>query len=317
MRLTALASLLALATCFAVEASAQCCGTPAPTVAYSPVIAAPVAPVVQATTVSNGWYPGKYLTDFTRSVFGMNQTTTYSAGYAPSPYTAGYAPAYSAGYAPSYSVGYAPTPYTAGYAPTYQTAYRPTYPATYGAVAQSVSRPVVLSPVVSAPACGACNSCGGVEQAYYGAAPSSGCSSCSAGASYEVPATTSPVYAEPRPALGPQDNPASERSIRTQRPEFDEFDTKYDETDADFDDNYNDSIPTDPAAANDYWRAPPLFTPPSNRVTRRAHPAPAQTAVYRRAPQTRRTAFRPSDEPAAPAAKVHRLSADGWGSAAE
>lgn len=306
MRPTVLALSFALATCCAIEASAQCCGAPAPTVAYSPVVAAPVAPVVQATTVSNGWYPGKYLTDFTRSVFGLNQTTTYAAGYAPAAYTAGYAPAYS--------VGYAPTPYTAGYAPTYQTAYRPTYPATYGAVVQSVSRPVVLSPVVSAPAaCGACNACGGVEQAYYGAAPSTGCSSCNAGASYAAPlpaasAAPSSVYPEPRPALGPQDNPAPERSIQ-QRPAYDEFDTEFDEPE------YDDSIPTDPAAANEYWRAPPLFAPPSNRVTRRLHPAPAQVAVYRRAPETRRTAYRPTAEPAAAAPKVHRLSSDGWGSA--
>ncbi|MEO0530253.1 MAG: hypothetical protein AAF266_06695 [Planctomycetota bacterium] len=314
MRPTVLALSVALVACYAQAADAQCCGTPAPTVAYSPVVAAPAAPVVQATTVSNGWYPGKYLTDFTRSLFGLNQTTTYTAGYAPVPYTAGYAP--------TYSVGYAPTPYTAGFAPTVQTAYRPTYPASFGPVVQSVSRPVVLSPVVSAPACNACNSCGacdacgGVEQAYYAAAPSAGCSSCNAGASFSAPIQSaapspSPAFGEPRPALGPLDNPASERSIQTQRPELNEFDSEFPEPEF----NDNDSVPSDPAAANDYWGAPPLFAPPSNRVTRRTHPAPTQVAVYRQAPETRRTAYRPASEPATVAPKVHRLSADGWGSA--
>ncbi|QDT69158.1 hypothetical protein MalM25_20860 [Planctomycetes bacterium MalM25] len=314
-------ALLALAAGPSVDASAQCCGTP--TVAYSPVVAAP-APVVATTTVSDGWYPGKALANFSRNLFGWNRVnTTYTAGYGATPYTAGYAP-YTAGYAP-YSVGYAATPrYTAGYAPTYQVAYRPTYPASYGPVAytQTVSRPVVLSPVVAAPACdtcstgcGSCNACGGVEQATYLASPSSSCSSCAAGgsvtSSYDSYDSGS-SYVEPRPTLAPNDNVPAERSIEVQRPD----------TDDSLDDDYNydsfddEKTPTDPAAANDYWRAPPLFAPPSNRVTQRAHPAPAKMAVYRRPANAQATAFRrPAPPRKADAPRVNRLSADGWASA--
>ncbi|TWT98017.1 hypothetical protein Pla108_21720 [Botrimarina colliarenosi] len=311
MRPVALAMSLALVTGFAGDAFAQCCGTP--TVAYSPVVAAPAPVVAQTTTVSNGWYPGKYLGDFTRNLFGGGATTTtYTAGYAP--YTAGYAP-YTAGYAP-YAVGYNASPYTASYAPTYQTAYRPTYPATWGAVGytQTVSRPVVLSPVVAAPACdscggcGACSACsGGVEMASYGA-PASSCSSCNSGSSsYVTPAGGAYDSYEPAPALAPSENPAAERSIQSQRPEIDSNDA--------IDDLEDTRTPSDPAAASDYWRAPPLFAPPANRVTQNLHPAPVQMAVYRRPAESRPASFEPSQPRAAAAGKTHHLSADGWSSA--
>lgn len=311
------AALLALPMLGSAEAQAQCC--PQPTVAYSPVVA---APVVQ-TTVSTGWYPGKYLTDFTRSVFGINDTTTtYTAGYAPytagyAPYTAGYAP-YTAGYAPP-AVGYAPTSHTAAYTP--QVAYRPTYPATYGAVAapQTVNRPVVLSPVTSAPACDACSACGGIEQVSYGA-PSGGCSSCASGASsasyedsYEDSYTVPADDYEPRPQLAPDAQVAPERSM-LQKPEDEDFQ---------FEEDRKDATEGDPAAANEYWRAPPLF-PPSNRVTKRSHPAPTSMAVYHRPADVRQTAYRPDSDPAdresavtRSQGRVNRLSADGWESAAD
>ena len=305
-------ALLALVAGPAVETSAQCCGTP--TVAYSPVVAAPApAPVVATTTVSEGWYPGKYIANFSRNLFGVNRVnTTYTAGYAP--YTAGYAP-YTAGYAPSYTVGYAPR-YTAGYAPSYQVAYRPTYPASYGPVVQTVSRPVVLSPVVAAPACNTCSTgcdscgaCGGVSQATYLASPSSSCSSCAGGGSIAPPIDSGSSFAEPRPTLAPSDNVPAERSIEVQRPSSDEaFDDNYD-----YDDSFNDEkTPSDPAAANDYWRAPPLFAPPSNRVTQR-HAAPVHAAVYRRPADARATAYRSAAPAKTP--RVNRLSADGWASA--
>lgn len=321
MRFSTLSVLTALMLAVSGECSAQCCG-PQPTVAYSPVVA---APAVQTTTVvRDGWYPGKWLSGFSQSLFGSSTAYTtnyapYSAGYAPSPYTAGYAPS-------AYTVGYAPSPFTAGYA---QTAYRPVYPATYGAVAygpaplvQTVSRPVVLSPVVSASPCGGC----GVQQAgYY---PSTGCNSCSSGScSPSVPSygpSPASVYGsgdyspndygsspvEPQPAL-PADAsvPPREQSIDVRRPEVD----------VDNDDTFNDDFDLDnrtegdPAAANDYFSAPPLF-PPANRVTQRsAHPAPARMAVYKRAPATRPTAYRqPSREKSAQHGKVNRLSADAW-----
>lgn len=329
MRFSTLAVLTAMMLAFSGECSAQCCGQQ-PTVAYSPVVA---APAVQSTTVvRNGWYPGKYLTDFTRSLFGSNQTT-YTTNYAPTSYTAGYAPT-------PYTVGYAPSPYTAGYA---RTAYRPVYPATYGAVAygpapvvQTVSRPVVLSPVISASPCGGCGPCDacsgggcsscGVQQAgYY---PSAGCSSCASGSctpsapsyspspsnSYGPSDYSSNDYGsssvEPQPALPSDANvPPRERSIDVRRPEVE------DSNDDTFNDNFDFDNRTegDPAAANDYFNAPPLF-PPANRVTQRAaHPAPARMAVYKRAPSTRPTAYRqPSREQSAPSGKVNRLSADAW-----
>lgn len=312
MRFSAFALLTTSLVAFASESPAQCCA-PQPTVAYSPVVA---APVVQTTTVRDGWYPGKYLTDFTRGLFGLNQTT-YTTNYAPT--------------AAPYAVGYAPSPYTAGYAPAYQTAYRPVYPATYGQVAyapapltQTVSRPVVLSPVVSAPACDACSSCSGggcsacgVEQAGYYAPGSSPCSSgnCSPAPPSYAP-TPAPSYGsgnsypEPQPALPPEANvPPREQPIDVRRPEVED---RFEDA---FDDTYDsDRTEGDPAAANNgYYSAPPLF-PPSNRVTqRRAHPAPTRTAVYKRAPTTTPTAYRATerDRPA-PRGKVNRLSADAW-----
>ena len=295
MRFPVAVALAAIAFASAGPCFAQsCCGQP--TVAYSPVVAAP--PVQQVTTVNNGWYPGKYLTDFTRSVFGLNRTT-YVTNYAPT--------------ASPYTVGYAPTPYTAGYAPTVQTAYRPVYPATYGPITyapapltQSVSRPVVLSPVVSASPCdyGACSACSSCGVAQAGFAPAGGCSSCNA-ASYDAPADSS-YYPEPQPALPRDANvPATrERSIDVNRPELDDsFDEPFE---------FDDSEPAaDPAAANDYFNAPPLF-PPSNRVTQRAHPAPVRTAVYKPAPATRRTAYRPVPRERDSGAKVNYLSGDAW-----
>lgn len=291
MRPVALALSLILVVGISVDSHAQCCGTP--TVAYSPVVAAAPAPVVAQTTYNDGWYPGKALGNLSRNLFGGGTTTTT--------YTAGYVP-YTAAYAPSYSVGYAPTPYYAGYATT---AYRPTYPATWGAVAytpavQTVSRPVVLSPVVQAPACSACDACSGVAQASYLLAPSSTCSSCNSASDYVIESgayesTLEPAPYEPAPALAPTDNPPPTRS---QRPEFDDTDSILDE---------DPKTPTDAASSNEYWKAPPLFAPPANRVTQITHPAPVHTAVYRQPVENHPATFEPT-----PAGKTHHLSADGW-----
>ncbi len=309
MRPTTLITSLALLTALAfplAEARAQsCCGTPQ--VAYSPVAPAPVA-VVQTQQRERSRL-AKILDPF--ELFSRDRTTT-TVNYAPT------ATGYTAGYTP-YAVGYAPLPYTAAYAPAPQIAYRPTYPATYGAVAvpQTVSRPVVLSPVVSAaPACNACsvgcepcNACGGVEQAYYGA-PSTGCSSCNAGASFEQPMSGfggTQIESRPRVTPGQVSPERAEKSLLN-KPEVD--DAFGDEFESDFD--QADPVEGNPAAASDYWRAPPLYAP-SNRVTQRSHPAPARTAVYRRPADVRQTAFRPAPTSRP---KVNVLSEDGWGSAA-
>lgn len=273
------------------QASAQCspCQTayapaPAPTVAYSPV--------VYQQTQYNGWYPGKYLADFTRSLFRRPVTTT----------------TYTAGYAPTVVESRAASPYTVGYAPatSFRTAYRPTYPITYGPVVQTVSRPVVLSPVVPAcNSCGVCNDCC-VTQSAYSAPLSTGCSSCQSSATYVQPSAGSSAYVEPRPALAPTENPAADRSLlETQKPEIEEDVYEPFET---------ETTPTDDAAAtgDNYWRAPPLFAP-KNRVTGQAHPAPVKTAVYRRQAGAVKTSF---DASVPQPSSVTHLDASGWVSAA-
>ncbi|MEQ8846829.1 hypothetical protein [Botrimarina sp.] len=305
--------LLAATTATAFGQGACCAPAPQPMVAFSPVVAAPAPAVVQTTTVSSGWYPGKYLSDFTRNLFGVNDTTTTvvtPATFAPATVSAGYAPTYTAGFTPS-------------------VAYRPTYPASFGPVTQTVSRPVVLSPVASSPVmaasgCDACSTCG-VEQAYYSSNAGysndpGGCSACSAGSSYVAPAAT-PEYAAPssgdsypsgggydsldnRPGLPSDANVPDERSNLKPEPADGEL----------FDDEQ-----TDPSAASDYFSPPPLFAPPSNNnVARRTHPAPVRTAVYRQQADASRTAFRPaSGADASRPQPVQRLGADGWRSATD
>lgn len=315
--LRALVLLLFATSTSAVLAQGACCGPTVaaqPTIAYSPVVAAPAPTVYQTTTVSNGWYPGKYLGEFTRNLFGANDTTVvtaapYTAGYAP--YTAGYVP-YTAGYSP-YVANYSASPYVASYAPT--VAYRPTYPATYGPVTQTVSRPVVLSPVVSSPVmatsgCDACSACGGVEQAYYS---DGGCSSCAAGSSYSSPAVVDEYRYDRQPEYGRQPTIAPDADVSPERstlkPEADDQELFEEE-----------GTRADSSSTGDYFAPPPRFAPPSNNVAGRTHPAPVRTAVYREQAGASRTSFRPAtaEAPARrPAPKVTRLSSDGWRSATD
>lgn len=288
----AVAATLVLA--MGVQASAQCAVpqpiAAQPTVAYSPV-------VYQTQVQSDRWYPGKYLTDFTRSVFGPRTTTTYTAGYAP----VAAAPA-------------AASPYTVGYAPSpvYQTAYRPTYPISYGPIAsplvQSVSRPVVLSPVIGS-SCNACCSAGvgtssGVSQSVYDAPLSPGCSNCTSTPVYSQPSgplTPTPagpdsIYREPPPALGPTDNPAPERSLKP----------------ALTDPNSGISIDADEASGDSgaYWQAPPLFDA-RDRVTQKS-PAPVWQAVYRR-PVGEQAARAQATAASTRVRGAHQQGAAGWG----
>ncbi|MEO1498486.1 MAG: hypothetical protein AAFV43_15185 [Planctomycetota bacterium] len=284
-------SAVAFACLGAADAAAQCCPQPQ-TVAYAPV----APPVYQQTVVQNtGWYPGKYLTDFTRNLFRPRTTTTYATGYAPA---------------------FSPTPYAAGYAPlaTQQSVYRPTYPITYGPVVggpmvQGVARPVTLAPLVQSPvvtsgynACGTgCDACGGVSQAVFDAPLSSGCGSCGESSAYggqpvfASPNTPlAPTPAEPQPMLGPNDNPPAERSFK---PDLN-------------DPNSGISTETDNASGDSgaYWQAPPLFDP-RDRVTQKAA-APVWQAVYRKPA----TATRPTARPTATNRRgAHQLGAAGWG----
>ncbi|MGL4514868.1 MAG: hypothetical protein ACRCT8_17410 [Lacipirellulaceae bacterium] len=313
-------------------ASAQCCGA-TPTVAYSPVIApvaaAPVTPVVYQTTASyDGWYPGKYLTTFTRSLFGGG--TTYQTNYAaPATYTAAYAPTSYTAPAFSYTAAYAP-------APMMQTAYRPTYPATWGPVVgaysvgyaplvQTVARPVELSAVAMAPtvdSCGACSACGVTQAVYDGYAPTTGCSSCAAGAQAtylgSAPASTTPpiVYGDgsafgdsgtPRPALAPNETPTQDRSALQKQITPDATQPVEPTTEAD--------------GSGAFFQAPPLFDP-RDKLTRREasprHPAPTWTADYRgnaqRTPAVHANLSRGAITPAKSVG--HQVGASGWTSAA-
>lgn len=286
----------AVLTAAAPDALAQCC--PQPTAMPQTVAYAPVAPVAYQTTVQReGWYPGKYLAQFSRNVFSPLTSTSYTTSYAPT---------------------YNATPYTAGYAPTYtptatfQTAYRPTYPITYGPVVggpivQGVARPVTLSPVIasSCNACCAtgCDACSGVSQAVYAAPLSSGCSSCGETTTYDSQpvytspsAPLSPTPADPQPALGPQDNPPAERSFK---PELS-------------DPNSGISTEADEASSESgaYWQAPPLFDP-RDRVTQKS-PAPVWQAVYRRPAEQQVTTARATS---ATSRGAHQVGASGWTSA--
>ncbi len=297
--------LLALTTLGATAriADAQCCApaavpTAVPTVAYSPVV------YQQAPGRYNGWYPGKYLINFTRGLF--NAPAAYSAGYAPA-----YAPSYAGG---AYTAGYAPA-YSARYA-----AYRPTYPLTYGAVQHraayapltySVARPVTLAPVTSA----CCNTCGvstchggcdnGIAQAAY-AAPlaSSGCSSCQSGGnayydsspSRNVPSSS---YSEPRPALAPSDNPAADRSLLN-KPALPEV--------------MDGATEASDASGGAYWQAPPLFDP-RDRLTQHSA-APVRLAVHKQVMATSPEPRAPRQQPLAPRQRgAHQTGSTGWTSA--
>jgi hypothetical protein len=256
---------MVLAACGAAPAQAQCstCGTqtvfspviaqPQATVAYSPVVA---APVVVAQPVRTGWYPGRMLDNWRINRWTNNATWGAStvAVAAPMTQTVGFAPApvvQTVGFAPMASVqtvNFAPsTPYVTGYAPMQRTYV------SYAPSATTVYSPAIIEPVVSASACSTCSTCvdaspcsacaGGtavVEQAAYSSpvttvAPATGCSSCAEASSsvptYSYPAGTSSVVppaststntgpATPQPSLADEPPPtAGSQEYGAQRPE--------------------------------------------------------------------------------------------------
>jgi hypothetical protein len=255
---------MVLATCGAAPAQAQCstCGTqtvfspviaqPQATVAYSPVVA---APVVVAQPVRTGWYPGRMLDNWRMNRWANNATWGAStvAVAAPLTQTVGFAPApvvQTVGYAPMatvQTVNFAPSaPYVTGYAPMQRTYV------SYAPSATTVYSPAVIEPVMSASACSTCSTCvdaspcsacaGGtavVEQAAYSTpvttvAPATGCSSCAEGVSTSVPqysypaGTASPATAPlsnadpatPQPSLADEPAPAAgSQQYRAQLPE--------------------------------------------------------------------------------------------------
>lgn len=202
--------------------------------------------------------------------------TTWTAGFAPTAttWTAGFAPVatpttWTASFAPvatptTWTAGFAPvaTPHLTAFAPLQrpvaQTAFMVAAPST----SCSPCATTVLSPVVAAPACSACEaaSTGYVDQASY-AAPSSGCSSCATGGDGSV------IYSTPAGSMSDPPTPAPR--IDTAAP----TETAY--------------PPYDPGPEADgtSFEAPGLIGPGYN-PTARTPTVDVHTAVYRRAGAT-------------------------------
>ncbi|QDU90039.1 hypothetical protein Pla175_34380 [Pirellulimonas nuda] len=335
-------AILALACFASVDAWAQCTSCAQPVVAFSPVVQAPVMqpapqPVVwqtQTTTARDGWYPGKVI----GNLFRPRATTTVTTNYAPAapsfvPVTAGYVPQ-TVGYAPQ-MVSYAPT------ATSYTAAYRPTFPPSYS-LAMEVPLQTVYRPIVE-PACNSCgtdpcgctscampvtmsapgcSSCGQASTAAF-AAPSSGCASCSAPASfssnvapsyYEEPAGQSYVpqnsgQPTPAPSLGADENPAAERSVLEKPPVEPQIDPQAEPSDL-------GPSGTSIEDSSTYFEAPQLYDP-RDRTTRRPT-APVWNAVYEKPADSgtvHRTSLRVESEAPAPVRRT-QVGFEGWTSAA-
>lgn len=207
------------------SAQAQCagCGTqtvfspviaqPQPTVAFSPVVAAPtfVASPVVVQQPRQHWYPGRWLDQHRMNRWGVNNTTwvtPQTVAFAPAPVvqTVGFAPT-----ATVQTVNFAPAaPFVTGYAPMQRTVVG------FAPMATTVFSPAVIEPVVSSSGCSSCataspcSACAGgttvVEQAAFTSpvttvAPASGCSSCAESTSsvptYSYPAGSTPMTAAP------------------------------------------------------------------------------------------------------------------------
>lgn len=220
MRLVCAGLVLAALTVMTTSsASAQCATCPTAAVAYQPVVAQPTVAYQPYT----GWYPGKFFDRMRLSRYGVATTAlpTYTAGYAP--YTTAYAP-YTANYQQAYVTSYAPLATTVVARPVVQTSYYAASPCS--SCAQTVARPVMLSPVASAccstcqvDPCGcssgsACSSCGaGVSQAAFAEPACSSCAGSAATPSYSTPSLV-PSYpsggatvgpATPQPQLSPSE----------------------------------------------------------------------------------------------------------------
>ncbi len=294
--------------------SAQCSTCATPTVVYQPVVVQPVA-----TTRYTGWYPGKLLDQWRLRNYGVgNYGVAAPAAPAYTPYTASYAP-YTASY-PTYTAGY--TPYVTAFAPLRRTVVaRP--------LLQTVARPVVLSPVVTAgcstcgvPHCGGCSACStipaGVSQASF---TQPGCASCATSAatpSFSPTPSLAPTNqggtvgpATPQPSLKPiepapaQSNygaptPAAGSGTR-QRNAVDPLDRQ-------------DPMPQEDLDTNTF-KAPRLFDPSDRTAQRPSSNGPTVdvwNAVYRKssARQVDQTPVHQTN--GKPAPTQAEIDADGW-----
>ena len=316
--------LVAMTVMLSGEVAAQCATCAAPTVAYQPVAVQPAV----AYRPYTGWYPGKLLDQWR-----MRGATTpaYTASY--SPYTAAYAPSYTAAYSPAYTAAY--TPYVSSYAPLSapvasgcntcsHTAYYP--------LAQTLSRQVVLRQVV-APACNTCSytpSCEcssccstGVSQAAYVepayAAP--GCSSCAGGSashaapsvpyqspnSYESPNVGPPT---PQPRLEPEPAPQGPSYRSNKHPARPgDLDAPAKEEADPFDEF--DPGPAGEVDPSTYFNAPRLLDP-SDRTAVRSRSRKPTVDVWQAVYRKPATASQVSQTSARRARTQAEIDAEGW-----
>jgi len=333
-----LAGLILAASIFALagDVSAQCATCPTPTVAYQPVVAQPTVTYKPYT----GWYPGKLLDQWRMRRAGIASAPAYTASYAPT-YAASYAPAYTAAYAPSYNAAYAPA-YTSAYRP-YVSSYAPlTAPAaapcntcaqtSYYPVVQTVARPVLMRPVVAAPACDVCSytpSCGcdacssGVSQAAYNepAYAQPGCSGCAGGGTVTNVLPPSSATGQnvgpqtPQPSLAPQPAPAQPAPLdsryESNRPAQPEIGSGVDDVDP-LDDIDPGPVKEEADSSTYYHNAPQLLDPrdrtASTSNSRRKPTVEVWNAVYRQTATNRQVSQSSSRRERSQA----EIDAEGW-----
>jgi len=320
------------------SASAQCATCPAPTVAYSPVVAQPTV----AYRPYTGWYPGKWLDQWRMRRAGVAAPVpAYTAAYAPT-YTAAYAPTYTAAYAPSYAPSYtaAYRPYVTSFAPLSAPVAAPCNTCTqtaYYPMMQTLARPVLLRPVV-APACNTCDSCCStdVSQAAYTAPAYAGpaytepaCSGCAGGSvspaappiSYGSPNSySSPDVGPPTPQPRLQPEPAPQGSgYKSNRPaaEGDHghgLETPANGGGVDPLDEY-DPGPTDEVDPSTYFNAPHLLDPSDQTAFRTSSRKPTVNvwqAVYRKQATKREVSQTSARGTRPPVRTQAEIDADGW-----
>ena len=271
--------LMATAVMLHNNAHAQCSTCATPTVAYQPVAVQPATVYQPAVTYQyNGWYPGKLLDRMRLRRYGV--ATAAAPAY--STYTASYAP-YTAGYTP-YVTAYAPLTRTTVAHPIVQTSYyQPMVAASpCSSCVQTVARPVVLSPVVTAGCstcavspCGGCSACSTipaeVSPATYTQPACSNCASGQATPSYTTP-SLEPTYPSSGPSVGPptpqpQLAPTEPVPSQSNYPKTPENGQEHDPL------NHIDPLPredVDSGETSTYFEAPRLFAP-QDRTAKRSN----------------------------------------------
>jgi len=304
---------VAVAMFTADSTSAQCSTCPAPTVAYQPVVVQPVV-----TTQRRGWYPGKLLDSLRLRNYGV-AAPTYNASYAP--YNAAYPAAYTAGYAP-YVSAYAPLGRTVVARPFLQTSYYPGVAASpCSSCVQTVARPVILNPVVTAgcstcgvPQSGGCSACSmvptGVSQASF---TQPACSSCATSAAAPMPPSLVPTNPggrigppTPQPQLSPNEPVPSQSNYPTPTPAG---------TSGQSENNFVDPQPLESPNTNTSFEAPRLLDPSDRTAQRPRSNGPTVdvwNAVYHKSSNDKGNETPIHQTSGKPTRTQAEIDADGW-----